>query len=78
MDITLVNTLYGLGRDSLLNRMTTYNHLLTDISQGYNIVDILPEEDTVLFGRASQDVKQGYTVIDILEEPDNFMFSVSS
>ena len=53
--------------------MAGYSDLLTDIHQGYTVVDILPEEDSCLFGKVAQDIKQGYTVIDILEENDTFV-----
>jgi hypothetical protein len=52
--------------------MAGYSDLLTDIRQGYAVVDLGSDgnEDTVL-RCVSQDITQGYNIVDILEEEDD-------
>ena len=55
-----------------LGQMAGYSDLLTDIRQGYAVVDLGSDgnEDTVL-RCVSQDITQGYNIVDILEEEDD-------
>ena len=50
--------------------MSGFDQLFHDIKQGYNVIDLLPEEDSALFTRLSKDVKEGYCVVDLLEEEE--------
>ena len=50
--------------------MSGFDQRIHDIRQGYNVIDLLPEEDGVLFNRLATDVKQGYCVLDLLEEEE--------
>ena len=50
--------------------MAGFDQLIHDIRQGYNVIDLLPEEDSALFDKLSTDVKEGYCVLDLLEEDE--------
>ena len=50
--------------------MSEFDQLVNDIRQGYNVIDLLPEEDGALFEKVSTDVKEGYCVVDLLDEDE--------
>ena len=50
--------------------MTSFRDMVTDVKQGYSVIDLYPEESEEVWSQVQSDVKQGYTVIDILEEED--------
>lgn len=50
--------------------MAELDQLMHDVRQGYNVIDLLPEEDGALFEKVSKDVREGYCVVDLLDEDE--------